>query len=254
MIYFGITLRARAVSADWRNTEKIFNRTLASVYNQTCPEFKVLVACHETPELEEIYDDRVEFLTTDIPYPTNRYEMRCDKGYKCHMLAQRIREMGGGYTMMVDSDDLISNKVAEYMKENPGKPGFLSKYGYLYKEGSSYMKKCYRLDRTCGSCLIVNYSMDDLPEHLPESVLDTDDNQRWLFRKSHRKLPGLLASIGRDLEFLPFISTIYVQKTGDNLSTMEGNDISWKRKLELCIRKKVQIEPEIEKEFGLTSP
>ncbi|MCC8014252.1 MAG: hypothetical protein LIO87_03570 [Eubacterium sp.] len=97
MIYFGIPLRSKAASNDWKNVERVFNRTLQSVYRQTDPEFKIFVACHDKPELTHEYDDRVEFLISDTPTPTNRKEMMFDKGWKVSMIAGRIRESGGVY-------------------------------------------------------------------------------------------------------------------------------------------------------------
>ena len=112
MIYFGITLRSKAVSKNWAHVVADFTRTLDSVYQQTDPDFRVIVACHDLPKLEREYDSRVEFLQTDVPTPTTPFEMMQDKGYKLSMIGKRIREYGGGYTMIVDADDLISNRVA----------------------------------------------------------------------------------------------------------------------------------------------
>ena len=82
MIYFGVTLRSRASARNWENVVRDFNRTLRSISRQADPEFRVIIACHEIPPLEESYDGRVEFLTTDVPTPTNSHEMMQDKGYK----------------------------------------------------------------------------------------------------------------------------------------------------------------------------
>jgi hypothetical protein len=50
-VFFGIPLKARAVSKNWDWTVRDFNRTLASIYNQTNPNFRVLVGCHDLPAL-----------------------------------------------------------------------------------------------------------------------------------------------------------------------------------------------------------
>ena len=86
MIYFVIPLRGKAASRDWKGVTWNFNRTLESCYNQTSPEFKVLVACHDVPKLDQAYDDRVEFIQVSIPTPTNFEAMMFDKGYKMHTL------------------------------------------------------------------------------------------------------------------------------------------------------------------------
>lgn len=95
MMYFGIPLRSKAASKNWTHVEEVFGRTLNSICRQTDPEFKVLVACHDVPRLNKKYDDRVEFLISDSPLPTNYREMMFDKGWKISMIAKRLRELGG---------------------------------------------------------------------------------------------------------------------------------------------------------------
>ena len=48
MIYFGIPLRSKETSNNWDKVTEFFNRTLWSVYNQTDPDFRIIVACHDT--------------------------------------------------------------------------------------------------------------------------------------------------------------------------------------------------------------
>lgn len=100
MLYFGVPLRSKAASKDWDNVTRVFNRTLHSICNQTDPDFKVFVACHDIPLLDKQYDQRVEFLIADTPIPTSKKEMMLDKGWKVSMIARRIRELGGGMSCL----------------------------------------------------------------------------------------------------------------------------------------------------------
>ena len=251
MIYFGIPLRSKKASKDWNEVTRVFNRTLRSVYRQTNPAFKIYVACHEVPLLDAEYDERVEFLTADTPVPTTKFEMMLDKGWKISMIAQKIREAGGGYTMMVDSDDLVSNRIAEYAAAHPEKTGFISRYGYIYNDGFSYVKKALHMYRICGSCAVVRYSTEDLPDYMPKDLWDDSLKEKWIVRMSHRKIPDYLQSIGRALETIPFPTTIYVRNTGDNHSMLNGSDLSKKRKLELMIRRRIPITEKMREEYGL---
>lgn len=92
MIYFLIPLRSKAASVDWNHVTRQFNRTLESCYNQTKPEFKVFVACHEIPELNQSYDERVKFIQVSIPTPQNPKEMMHDKAYKLYTLTYHARK------------------------------------------------------------------------------------------------------------------------------------------------------------------
>ncbi len=250
MLYFGVPLRSKAASKDWNNVTRVFNRTLHSICNQTDRNFKVFVACHDIPILDKQYDNRVEFLISDTPIPTNSNEMLLDKGWKISMIAKRIRENGGGYVMLVDSDDIVSNRIAEYVNAHPGQTGFLSRYGYIYNDGFSYVKRVFALHRICGSCSIVNYGIEDLPDSMPQDLWDDSLKEKWIIRKSHRIIPDYLREQGRELKEMPFPTTIYVRHTGDNHSMLSGSDLNWKRKIELFLSKKVKINGDIGKEFG----
>lgn len=250
MIYFGVPLRSKVASKDWNSVTRAFNRTLESIYRQTDSSFKILVACHDIPELNMEYDNRVEFLVSDQPYPTTYREMMLDKGWKVSMIAKRIRKLGGGYTMLVDSDDIVSNRIAAYVYSHPGENGFLSRFGYVYCDGFDYMKKILYPHRICGSFSIVNYTLEDLPEEMPKDLWDNSPKDRWIIRKSHREVPDYLAQSGRKLKEIPFPTTIYVRNTGDNHSMLGGSDLNLKRKLEIFLRKKVELNGDVGFEFG----
>lgn len=141
-----------------------FNRTLWSVYNQTDPDFKILVACHDVPVLTHEYDERVEFLRVDSPIPTTKEEMMLDKGHKIHTIGMKIREYGGGFTMMVDADDIQSNRIAAYVNAHPNANGFLSRNGYYYHVGDDFIKKGHKFPN--GSSTIVKYSLKICQIHI----------------------------------------------------------------------------------------
>lgn len=252
MIFFGIPLRSKAASYDWENVTKVFNRTLRSVYAQTDPDFKIYVACHDIPVLDRKYDSRVEFLISDRDTPKTKEEMLLDKGWKISMIANCIREAGGGYTMLVDSDDLVSNRIAEYVNSHPRCSGYLSKYGYVYNDGADYMKKARDLHRLCGSCSIVYYAEDDLPDKMPESFFDDSPVDKWVIRKAHCVIPDYLREHGRELRRIPFATTVYVRNTGDNHSMLGGSDFSWKRKIYFLLKRKIRIYGKKGKEFGFS--
>ena len=166
------------------------------------------------------------------------------------MIAEELKRLGGGYTMLVDSDDIISNRVAEYVNSHPGEHGFLSAYGYVYNDGFTYIKRILAPHRICGSCAIVNYSVEDLPDKMPNSLWDDSPKDKWIIRKSHRMIPDYLAEQGRKLEKMPFPTTVYVRNTGDNHSMLGGTDLNTKRKIELLIRRRIKLNGKIGFEFG----
>ena len=66
MIIFAIPLRAKATTKNWDFCVERFNATIQSIFNQTNPNFKCLVACNDIPKLKKEYDDRLEFIQVNL--------------------------------------------------------------------------------------------------------------------------------------------------------------------------------------------
>ena len=222
MIYFGIPLRSKATSKNWENVSKFFNRTLWSVYNQTDPNFRIIVACHDIPALTHEYDNRVEFIQVKTPTPVTKEEMMLDKGYKVHTIGMRVRQLGGGFTMMVDADDLQSNRIAEYVNNHPMSNGFTSHNGYYWHVGDDFIKKGHKFPN--GSSTVVKYSVEDLPDKYYEKMVPSENSNPHIIRKKHGDIPKACAKLGRPLEKFPFIVSIYVRETGDNHSLINKDE------------------------------
>ena len=76
----------------WDSVLRDFNNTLHSVFNQTCGEFRVYVGCNEIPELFEEYDDRLRFVTVDLPVPQTWEEGCRDRSWKLLACARQIKQ------------------------------------------------------------------------------------------------------------------------------------------------------------------
>lgn len=238
MIYFGIPLRSKQTANNWDKVSLFFNRTLWSVYNQTDPNFRIIVACHEIPSLVHNFDERVEFIQVDAPIPHTKDEMMLDKGHKVHTIGMKIREYGGGFTMMVDADDLQSNRIAAYVNTHEEANGFLSHNGYYWHVGTDYLKKGHKFPN--GSSTIVKYSVEDLPSQYYGTMVPSQNTNPHILRKRHGDIPRICAEMGRPLEPLPFIASIYVRETGDNHSLMNKEESRY-RVIEQILMPKIKM-------------
>jgi len=254
VIYFIIPLLSRKASNDWNMVSTLFNRTLWSCYNQTSPDFHIIVACHEIPELTKKYDERVEFIKVseeEAPIPKTQDEKMIDKGYKTHTLAMRVRELKGGYVMMVDADDLVSCRIAEFVNRHPEENGFYIKTGYVYFVGNDYMKVLPKF--SSGSANIVNCSINDLPSEYPEIMTPNCDSNEWLIRKGHGGVVSACKAAGRPLKPLPFKGAVYVLGSGENHS-LYGKTTKYQtrmREIRELIEPKIKIKGKLEKEFSV---
>lgn len=254
LLYFIIPLISRKASKDWNMVSELFNRTLWSCYNQTDPNFRIIVACHDIPELTQKYDSRVEFIRVtenEAPIPKTQEEKMMDKGYKTHILAMRLRELGGGYAMMVDGDDLVSCHLAEFVNKNPNQNGFYVKTGYVYFVGDNYMKIMPKF--SSGSACIVNYSVEDLPSDSTGARTSNNDKNPWIIRKRHGGIVPFCEQTGRPLKPLPFKGAVYVLGSGENHS-MYGKTTKYqtrKREFIEMFARKYPIKEKLKKEFSI---
>lgn len=234
MIIFAIPLRARETANDWNGVLCRFQRTIKSIFNQTNPEFRCIVACNQVPKMDAEYDERLEFIALpDMPIPQTWLEMARDKFWKLTMIAIRIHEIleeqespeSGIYVMPVDADDLLSCRIAQHCVAFPNEHGFVSRDGYVWNCGKPFFRIHKEMYTYCGSCNIIKMYLDDLPETcpaLPELCHDQETaavlNARYPIRFDHNVVVERYKKEGRPFSFLPFRSTVYIRDTGDNIS------------------------------------
>lgn len=238
MVIFAIPFRAKETCKDWDGCVKRFNKTLNSIFNQTNDSFKCIVACNAIPPLFREYDERLEFIITDISVPKEWIEMARDKFWKLTVIAVRIRELleeqkepeKGIYVMPVDADDLLNCKIAEYCELHPNENGLVSKRGFVWHSGENYIYNYKEMHTYCGSCNVIKMYREDLPIELPVSERLCHDketagmlNERYPIRYDHNCVVERYAQKGKPFSCFPFPSTIYVLGTGDNISSIYHN-------------------------------
>ena len=238
MIIFAIPLRAKETAKNWQGVERRFWKTIRSIFNQEGKEWRAIVACNEIPEMPEEMearcDDRLEFIELDMPIPTEWIEMARDKFWKLTEIAVRIREIletqkypeKGIYVMPVDADDLLNRKIAKWCERHPDENGFVSKDGFVWENGKSYVRIYKKMYTYCGSCNIIKMYREDLPEKLPADIKLCHDkgtaaslNARYPIRWDHNIIVDKYCNMGKPFSILPFRSTVYLINNGDNIST-----------------------------------
>lgn len=239
MIIFAIPLRGKETATDWKKCLKLLNNTLKSIFNQTNPNFKCIIACNDELTLDYQYDERLEIIKIDLPIPQNWLEMAHDKFWKLLRIAVRIREIleaqgqpqDGIYVMPVDADDYLNCNIAEWCEIHPNEYGAVSEKGYVWNGLSRSLKIYKQMYTYCGSCNIIKMFREDLPELMPypdKFCHDTDTakilNRRYPIRFDHNKVVEYYKNSGRPFATLPFYSTIYVLGHGDNISSVHHKE------------------------------
>ncbi len=251
--FFCIPLKSKRVGDDWVRVEQVLDRTLHSIFNQTDDNFTVFVACHDVPETS--YSDRpnLRFLQLDHPVLRDPELMRADRNLKMRRCAAEVRREGGGYMFGVDYDDLVSNRIVQFVRNDQDPHGYLLTTGY---EGAAETGTVWCLpavnrlgpafDKCCGTCAIFRFAPEDLPERHDDAGPHVFDR----FCSNHAKWEERSLELGRPLSALPFRGAIYVVDSGMQISRWSGNRGPRMRLNEMLGRKRPMTAAE-RSEFGL---
>lgn len=213
LVTFITPVRHPQNSRNWDGLVARLAQTMESVSAQTCSEWRgVIVANHDArlPPLPANYSlERVGFAPNPLyekgsaPLEDVYDAVRLDKGRR--ILKGMLSAPDSRYFMVVDDDDLISNRIVEYVRDNRGRNGWKISRGYLWTDGSSFVLRKDNFDRLCGTSLIVRSDLYDIPGRSE----DASDQYVKTMLGSHMMLEGILESRGTPLEELPFPGAVY---------------------------------------------
>lgn len=201
MIVFIVPLKSPKLSNSWLNTSRLFERTLRSICGQTSDQFRVIVVCNERP-ITQFDSPFVEYVQVDLPVPRDKWQEKEEDKLKKLMIGAKFSEkFNPSYTMAVDADDFISNKIASFVSGKPKQTGYFLNTGYVHEFGSNllyYLRKDFGL--YCGVSIIIKFNLFEL-----------------IFENSIYEHKGsTLITHGVILENLPFCGAIYNTCNGEN--------------------------------------
>lgn len=242
MFYFITPLRAPALTLDWARTSKLFERTAASVFRQTMPDFRHIVICHEPPTLTRTYDDRLQFIKVDLPMETRPTQftsqvypaMSRDKVNKLLIGLGEARKRGASFVMLLDADDLVSNRLVEYVVSNPDADGWYVKCGWRYVYGQPWMTIADEFNKVCSSCHVLSRRWFAFPDD-PGREREVE---AAFISQGHEQAVDALAALGAKLRQIPFRAVVATE-SGENMSIVKhikpgepsGPARSWLRRL-----------------------
>ena len=218
MLVFIIPVKSARISRNWELSCLLFERCLRSVCNQTSPDFRVVVVCNERPAIKFSHPS-VHYIEVDFPPPvaepgeahSTGYDYGCsrDIAQKNADKARKIQtglEYAGRYhpthNMVVDADDCVSPRLAEFVQRNPEGDGWYFKKGYMYPEGGRFVLLNVRnFYQICGSSVIIACGHTQALFSQPDFYEHTFD----------------VPPSGVALTPLPFVGAVYSMANGDNI-------------------------------------
>ena len=222
MIGFIVPIKPKRFSKNWDKENRLLERTLGSIHNQTNPHFKIYIVYTDKPEIA-FESDKIVYIHFKLPFvstefitdyetavkrwmPDATYAAKMfDKGRKITLACHQAVADGCAYIMAVDSDDLISNRIAAVANTAAkDHPGWVIRNGYIYLENKKILLHKKNINALNGSTNIVKSSLVPLPDM--SSLLYYDFNffegHGYLYRR-------IIEMYNIHLPDLPFAGVIY---------------------------------------------
>ncbi|MGV0024929.1 hypothetical protein [Phormidesmis priestleyi] len=197
----------------------------------------MLVVCHEKPDIEFNHPN-VRYVCVDFPAPVETAERaddqaltkkRYDKNRKLFLGLVEAQSLNPSHVMLVDSDDLVSRNLAEFVEKNPLSNGWFINQGYEYEEGTNFIKLRRNLHQRTGTSHIIRF--EALKADLSKDLSEIDD--QYL---AHQAIVPWMASRENPLAPLPFAGSIYITNNGENIWAQKGNFFQRKPTFKSLIR------------------
>lgn len=224
MIGFVLPFKPKKESSDWSNDNRLLQNTITSLLQQKSVEFFAYVVYTDEPENRILHDHvkyiafPLRFLEYDeidmgnpgvfVPNKQRLVERRFDKGRKIIFGCQCAKEDGCSYLMSVDADDLISNKLVEYIEKHNNQDTLAGWYipkGYVLNSMNKKLYRQYKMHLFNGSTHILRADLVPIPDF---KSLDWQ-NYNWFVSHGWTKV-RLKEQLGVELLPIPFYAVIYV--------------------------------------------
>jgi hypothetical protein len=222
MLCFVMALKSKRIANDWARTSRLCEAAVRSALNQTDPDLRIILVCHEPPDWGiSNADSRLELRMVDFPLPEPKKTM-VDKWTKLQWGLVRASELRPDFVMLMDADDLVSNRLVQFAHGQRNANGWIFRRGYQYQYGSRWIEA---KDGTfnCGTNAIVGAHLIQFPIDIGKECRERCSILRW----GHTVIAEELAKAGTPLAALPFRGGIYLVGHGDNDSDLVYGTGQW---------------------------
>jgi hypothetical protein len=202
MIAFVTSFRARALARDWDYHAWLLEQTVRSMLSQRAGEIRVFVGCHESPSLSIAADPRVSFVQVAVPPPErNNDDMCVDKVLKLSAGTERAIAQGCRYVIFNDADDLVSNRIGEFVAAHCRSDGWYAAAEMFYTYGGRLLRHFDIPGGFSGPCVIVRSDLLRFAEapysgYWTELIRGGGEARYLALLERHRKPVSVLAAVG----------------------------------------------------------
>jgi hypothetical protein len=244
-VVFLIPFASRKVKSKWNIACAHLRETLRSIQNSTNANYCVVVAGREPPDFDVGFDSRFHFVSLND-------RARFHGNYHVTQVLDKLAKIAAGwehaksrwnpkFVMKLDADDLISSRLVGWLDDFGKEAGYVIQHGWVWHSGSRFIQRTERLDRTCGSCLIIRTDLaDQTGPFLTEaegvalseassrfaasdhySLIPGSASSTLLLNDSHQRYAAQFAYLGYELSTIPFKAVVYRTGNPDSSSRLD---------------------------------
>ena len=218
LFVFAIPLIPKHRAKNWQRVLDNLQATLQSILNQTDQNFMVLLAAGDEIDLPETNHMRVAVLNLQGDAQTNHNAeiygaSISDMNMKRGFMENEAKRIGARFLMHADADDLLSNRLVEFVRSTNHPNGYALTRGFVMNYASGKILPCpseaipvASFDDYCGTSII--YNMGDKPS----------DWENVIGIQGHHKARFLAKNAGNPLLEIDQRMAIYVLNAGENIS------------------------------------
>jgi hypothetical protein len=216
-LFFVIPFISKQLAKNWDFQCRLLKRTISSCLNQKSTSFRIVVIGHDFPDYwthhEHVVWQEVDFplvLSDRDPCDTQNERLEImwtDRGRKLYRGIEYARQSGATHFLPVDSDDLVSSRLAGLVQDNPNEFGWFFWKGFRYHEGAKTLRyKPKDFFAECGTGTILNINN----VHIPEQLEYDRGYDYYRFLINHCYIPSKMVDIKCPLKKLPYPGAVYV--------------------------------------------
>ncbi len=219
MIIFVVPLVSQYKSKNWELTTALLQGTLDSIANQSDSNYRVVVSCHEIPNIKfRGNPENLIFLPIHYSPLENDWCQsiaQIDRFNKCCFALFKLKDEAFNYCMVIDADDRVHRDLVKFLNEQPQSDGWVVDQGYQVDYHSNRSMKYQHLSQICGSTMIFSKQVLNIPQ-----APTGEEYGKSVYRQGHQSMREDLTSKGFSLQSLPFYGVQYVLNHGINDSDL----------------------------------
>lgn len=238
-IVFVIPLISKQKCSNWTLRTELFQGTINSLDNQKSSNFRVVIGCHEIPEISiKNYPDNFSFIQLKSDPLKEPKKNQRDKLLKICNTLLSVTNLDFDYCMALDADDRVSSNLVSFLEEQPKTEAWIIDRGYQLNYQNRRILSSNRLSQICGSTTILSKEVAGVPQ--ANSV--SEFVKCFWQHEGHHTAKSYFNDNQIQYQIIPFPSLQYILHHSLNLEESKLASASSIQKIKYTLKKMIKFQ------------